>query len=54
MLKVTLLLRAKIAPTCLGLEGVVVVVVVNVVKSQIRVNAMKEGNSFLLYPNYNA
>jgi hypothetical protein len=53
MLKVTLLLRAKIAPTCLGLEGVVVVVV-NVVKSQIRVNAMKEGSSFLLYPNYNA
>jgi hypothetical protein len=52
MLKVTLLLRAKIAPTCLGLEGVVVVV--NVVKSQIRVNAMKEGSSFLLYPNYNA
>jgi hypothetical protein len=53
MLKVTLLLRAKTAPTCLGLEGFVVVVVI-VVKSHIRANAMKEGTSFLLYPNSNA
>jgi hypothetical protein len=52
MLKVTLLLRAKTAPTCLGLEGFVVVVIV--VKSHIRANAMKEGTSFLLYPNSNA